>query len=478
MAKDGENAQHIELGTTPDLKADIVEFDENYKRRLTRKIDMRLVPLCAFIYLVNYLDRSNIGNGKILNQETGDSFLQKTDMTSTDYSIVLTVFGIAYTLFDVPANWIMKRYIRPSHWLSLLMFLWGALTIGFAWVQNFPTVVVLRFLIGVFEAGFFPGIVYLITFWYTQEQRSLRIAFVLASATLAGAFGGCIGYGVGFLNGEGGLEGFRWLFVIEGLMTIVCLPLVILFLPNWPTVAKWLDDDEKRCLISRLDAESGGFTRERASRREVLETCFQPRMIAHYLAYLSNTVVLNSLAYFTPTIVARLGYTSITAQLMTVPPWVVGYAVSLGLAYSADRFNSRGWHVAVATFLSGVGFLACTLLPADAYAQRYGCLYLIACGAFPSASPMVGWVTCNVPSARTMGLAAAINNGTVGIASIISVWIWPESEAATGFRTGNIVCSVASFLTTAIVVGLRLHYGKMNKNGKPDASGMQRMWAY
>ena len=193
---------------------------------------------------------------------------------------------------------------------------------------------------------------------------------------------------------------------------------------------------------------------------------------------LSNTIVLNSLAYFTPTIVAHLGFTSITAQLMTVPPWVIGYIVSLGLVYSADRFNARGIHVACATFLSGAGFLACYLLPADAYAQRYGCLYLIACGAFPSASPMVGWVTCNVPSQRTMGLAAAINNATVGTGSIISVWIWPASNAAKNYPKGNIVCAAASFVTTAIATVLRIHYGRLNKRGTLDAAGVQRLWAY
>jgi MFS family permease len=133
----------------------------------------------------------------------------------------------------------------------------------------------------------FQGIVYLITFWYTQEQRSLRIAFVLASASLAGAFGGCIGYGVGFMNRYAGLEGFRWLFIIEGLITIVCVPLVIFGLPDWPAVAKWLSDDEKACITSQLEAQSSGFTRERASRREVIETCFTPRMVAHYFAYVS-----------------------------------------------------------------------------------------------------------------------------------------------------------------------------------------------
>lgn len=134
----------------------------------------------------------------------------------------------------------------------------------------------------------FLGIVYLITFWYTQEQRSLRIAFVLASASLAGAFGGCIGYGVGFMNRIAGLQGFRWLFLIEGLITIVCVPLVIFGLPDWSAVAKWLTDDEKLCLQSQLQAQSSGFTREHSSRREVMETCFTPRMIAHYFAYVST----------------------------------------------------------------------------------------------------------------------------------------------------------------------------------------------
>ena len=154
---DSQHLESSELATISGPKEEAAEFDERYYRRLTRKIDVRLVPLCAFAYLINYLDRSNIGNGRILNQETGDSLLQQTNMNSAQYSIVLTVFGIAYTVFDVPANWIMKRYIRPSHWLALLMLCWGALTVGFAWAQNFTTVLVLRFFIGVFEAGFFPG---------------------------------------------------------------------------------------------------------------------------------------------------------------------------------------------------------------------------------------------------------------------------------------------------------------------------------
>lgn len=161
---------------------------------------------------------------------------------------------------------------------------------------------------------------------------------------------------------------------------------------------------------------------------------------------------------------------------MTVPPWAVGYIFSLLIAYSADRLNARGLHIMCTSFLSGIGFLVCCILPPDAYASRYGCLFLVACGAFPSAAPMVGWVTSNVPSKRTVGLAAAINNATTGVASIVSVWIWPAQDAPSGFLTGNIVCAVSSFVTTALTLGLLLTYQKLNREGHPDITGVQRIW--
>ena len=122
-------------------------------KRLLRAADVRLLPLLAWIYLLNYLDRGNIGNARLLNQETGDSFVQVTQLSPTQYAIVLSLFSLAYALFEVPSNWIMKRYVRPSLWLSLLLFGWGAFTLGFTGVNTYPQVAVLRFIIGAFEAG-------------------------------------------------------------------------------------------------------------------------------------------------------------------------------------------------------------------------------------------------------------------------------------------------------------------------------------
>lgn len=460
-------------------------------RRLVRAIDLRLLPLCAWVYLLNYLDRGNIGNSRVLNQETGDSFIQKLDITQTQYAIVLSLFSIAYGLFEVPSNWIMKRYVRPSLWLAVLLFGWSAFTLGFTGVHTYPQVVVLRFLIGAFEAGFFPGIVYITTFWYRPEERSVRIAFVMASATLAGAFGGCIAYGMGKMNGIGGLEGFRWLFLIEGLISVLSCLLIIFFLPDWPE-RSWLSVDDAKFATERLEGQ--GYTKAHASRREIMETCLSPRMLAHYFTYVSPVLIvqssppkqpqvldcipLGSLTFYTPTIVAGLGYSSITAQLMTVPPWVVGYVVSLSLSWSADRLNARGWHIAFSSTVGGIGWLTAGLLPTDAYTKRYGALILCACGAFPSAAPLSAWVTCNVPSIATMGIAAAINNSGAGISQIVAQWIWRTQEASENYPTGNFVCAACSFATAVMAIGLRVWYGRLNARAAKDASGRERVWLY
>lgn len=132
------------------------------------------------------------------------------------------------------------------------------------------------------------GIVYFITFWYRVNERSLRIAFVVAHANLAGAFGGSIGYGMGKLNNRGGLEGFRWLFIIEGLITALCMLLVVFFLPDYPSTAKWLSDEDKKFAEDRLKVDGGGYSKAHSSKEEIRDTCLNPRMLAHYFTYVSS----------------------------------------------------------------------------------------------------------------------------------------------------------------------------------------------
>ena len=161
---------------------------------------------------------------------------------------------------------------------------------------------------------------------------------------------------------------------------------------------------------------------------------------------------------------------------MTVPPWIVGYFFSLFLGWSADRYNARGWHVMVAHTLGGIGWVTAGSLPADAYASRYGMLFLCACGAFPSTGPLSAWVTCNVPAFAAMAYATASNNSMADLSQMIAQWIWIPEEEEIGFPTGNYVCAGCSFTVALIACGLRLWYGRMNRIKAKDASGNERIW--
>ncbi|KAK6954836.1 hypothetical protein Daesc_004805 [Daldinia eschscholtzii] len=418
-------SQHIEgnveegKDVKPSLEETTVEeFDHHRSKLLNRRLDLRILPLCCWLYLLNFLDRGNIGNARVLNQETGDDLLHKTGMTT------------------------------------------------------------LRLLIGVFEAGFFPGIVYLITIWYRHNERAVRIAYVIAFCNLAGAFGGAIAYGMGTINGAAGVEGFRWLFIVEGIITILSVLPTLFILPDYPARAKFLSAEEKSFAEDRVKNRGGGWSRQHATRKEILETFFSPRMLAHYFAYVANVVTQGSFTFFAPTIVSGLGYQSIHAQLMTVPPWVVGFVVAIALSYSADRFEARGLHITVMSTIGGLGWLTAGLLPPTAYVKRYGCLCLAAAGAFPLAPSMTNWVTCNTPSLLTIPFAIALHNSCAGIGQIISQWIWRVDEAKQGYPTGNFVCAACDFLVAIIALSLRLYYARMNRKGVKDARGETRIWAY
>ncbi|OTA89850.1 hypothetical protein M434DRAFT_373410 [Hypoxylon sp. CO27-5] len=475
-----EPQEHLEntLEEVVHLHTNNEGFDHQRSKLLNRRLDIRIIPLCCWLYLLNFLDRGNIGNARVLNSETGDNLLQKTNMGADGYAITVTLFSIAYTLFEVPSNWIMKHYVRPSVWLATLLGCWGALTLGFAGVKNYATVVVLRLLIGVFEAGFFPGIVYVITIWYRHNERAVRIALVIAFCNLAGAFGGSIAYGLGKINGTAQLEGFRWLFIVEGIITILSVLPTLLILPDYPARAKFLSADEKAFAEDRLKDRGGGYNQEHASRKEILETCFSSRMLLHYIAYIANVVTQGSFTFLTPTIVTGLGYESIQAQLMTVPPWVVGFFVAIIVSYSADRFNARGAHITTISVIGGLGWLIAGVLGGNHKVQRYACLCVAAIGSFPAAPSMTNWVTCNTPSFKTIAIAIAIHNSSAGIGQVISQWIWRSSEAEKGYPTGNFVCAACNFFVAIVAFTLRLKYARMNRKGVKDAQGEKRVWSY
>lgn len=243
---------------------------------------------------------------------------------------------------------------------------------GLGGSKNSAQVTGIRFLLGVVEAGLFPGLVYYLTFWYQVSERSIRVALILASATLAGAFGGAIAYGVGHLNMSHGLSAWRWLFIIEGAPSCASAFLIFFFLPDYPETARWLTTEDKQLAKQRLRVEGSKGNARAMTWEDARGVLTDWRLYAHYavcslftflarqlpffdhcgLQYIPATALIipqiyfgisvpfSSLSLFTPSITSGLGYQGLKAQLMTVPPYAVAYVVTIAVAGSADHFNA------------------------------------------------------------------------------------------------------------------------------------------
>ncbi|KAL4803962.1 major facilitator superfamily domain-containing protein [Aspergillus unguis] len=461
----------IVSATDAELALENIRNDPELRKReraLVWKQDLHIIPLSAFIYLLCYLDRSNIGNARIMNEETGNDLLTETNMSSYQYTIALMVFLIAYALFEVPSNYFLKK-LKPSRWIAFLMLSWGAVTMGLGGAHSFSQVTGIRFLLGVFEAGLFPGFIYFLTFWYNTSERSIRAAYILASATLAGAFGGCIAYGVGHMNQAHGLSAWRWLFIIEGAPSCAAAVLVWFILPDYPETASWLSAEEKELAAQRLaiDGSKGGASA--MTWKDAKGVLLDWRLYAHYIVYFGISGPFSSLSLFTPSITSGLGYTSLKAQLMTVPPWAVAWVITIAVSGSADHFNSRGLHSAVFSLIGAVGFIASAVLPADAYLSRYGCLIVATSGSFACIPPLLGWLSSNIRSTAGAGLAIALNISFGAPGQIVGVWIYKANEKDNGYPTGHWTNAALLLMVTVGCVMLRLYYGWMNRSKKLGA---------
>ncbi|RWA12994.1 hypothetical protein EKO27_g2118 [Xylaria grammica] len=439
------------------------------ERALLRRQDKRIIPLSASIYFLAYLDRSNIGNAKVLNSSTGNDMQTETHTSNYQFTIALMIFLIGYFLFEVPSNILLKKF-RPSRWLAFLMGSWGLITIGIGGVHSYAQITGVRFLLGVFEAGLFPGLVYYLTFWYKTDERSVRVAFILASATLAGAFGGAIAYGVGHINGVRGLSGWRWLFILEGIPSVLSSLFVWFILPDYPETAAWLSEAEKELATQRLLVDGSKGSASSLTWKDAKETLMDWRLYGHYAIYFAVSLPFSSLSLFTPSIVSGLGYKDLHAQLLTVPPWAIAYVVSILNSWAGDHFNARGFHCAGAAAVGAAGFLASALLPADAYASRYGTLIVGTSGAFACIPPMLGWLTSNMWSTASIGLAVALNVSIgAGLGQIPGVWIYKAEEAKLGYPTGHGVNAAMLFFVAIGALCLRYYYGAKNKKATRSA---------
>ncbi|KIY01137.1 uncharacterized protein Z520_02689 [Fonsecaea multimorphosa CBS 102226] len=457
---------HLEVqGETNGLSREDMEFLENFTPRQQRKallkVDLRVAPLLALFYLCAYIDRANIGNAKI------EGLVSDLKLDNVQYNSCLAIFFVPYILLEVPSNYLLAKFKRPSVYMGLLITAWGIVMTLAGVVQNFPGLFVIRFLLGVAEAGFFPGALYIISTWYLPNETQSRIAIFYTASSLSGAFSGLLAAAIAQMDGIAGLAGWRWIFILEGIASVGVAIMSFLLMPDTPELSgRWLKPDEIRYLNLRQMADPqrrkaavAVAARSRGKDRKILKSVLLDwQLYIMALVFWGNAVSNYSLKFTMPQIIKNMGFSSTHAQLLTVPPYVVGAISSYSLSLVADKIK---WRLPFIVGCLTVIVIANAILFAKApdvghnVAVMYFAVILACAGQYPMNPTMSTWTLNNLAghTKRAMGIAYMTCMGNIG--GIIGSYIFIDSEKPrypTGFG-----CSFA-FAAAGIVAALCLEW--------------------
>ncbi|MFD4182750.1 MFS transporter [Rhodococcus sp. NPDC058514] len=319
--------------------------------RVVKKVARRLIPFLAVLYFVNYLDRTNIGFAKLtMSEELG--------MTEAMYGLAAGLFFVGYLIFEIPSNLALHRF-GARKWIARIMLTWGVLAAALAFVPNVGSLYFLRILLGVAEAGFFPGVMLYLTFWFPKKYRVRLIGLFLLTLPASSAIGAPLSAAI-MQYGDGlfGLSGWRVMYLLEGLPAVALAFVVWFYLTDKPHQAKWLDDRERAWLVESMDAEAREL--EAKHHTPVRKTLRNPRVIAFGFVYFGITYGLYALSFFLPSIVAGFSktfgtkFSFLETGLIVAVPFVIGGIAMVLWSRHSDRTEERVWHVAAPTLLGAV----------------------------------------------------------------------------------------------------------------------------
>jgi D-galactonate transporter len=326
------------------------------------KVTWRLVPLLFICYVVSYLDRINVGFAQLqMKSELGFS--------DTVYGFGAGIFFVGYFLFEVPSNLILEK-IGARLTLFRIMFVWGLLSAGMAFVSSPIIFYVIRFLLGVFEAGFFPGVILYLTYWYPGSRRARIIAMFMSGIAIAGALGGPIsGWIMNDMAGVAGLSGWQWMFILEGLPATLLGIIVFFYLDDRPENAKWLAREEKALIRHHLDLERADDPMPhhgQAKRHSAWEAFKDPKVYVLSFAYFCFICGVYVISFWLPTFIREMGVQNLLhVGLLAFIPYGITAVGMVLIGRHSDQKLERRWHCAIPAFIGAFGLVAMVHLPAD-----------------------------------------------------------------------------------------------------------------
>ncbi|KAL2024981.1 hypothetical protein VTK56DRAFT_3680 [Thermocarpiscus australiensis] len=473
IAIEAEKAEKTESDSPSDLVAHepIAHDEAQLTRRILFKTDTRILPVLSLLFLCSFLDRTNVGNARIIGLESD------LGISNLQYNQGLAVFYATYIFSELPSNLVIKK-VTPRVWLPLLTATWGVITMCLGFVRNFASFFAVRAVLGLAEGGLLPGMVLYLSGLYTRREIALRIGVFYTAASLSGAFGGLLARGLSAIGPRGGLEGWRWIFIIEGLITVVAAAAAYLLLPTSIITASYLSDEEKQFALLRLQGGTQTTATERfnpVSEREerfkwseVIRGIFNVQVWLSATAYFAILSGLYSFGLFLPTIVNDLKITSDPneTQLWTVIPYAVATPVTVLIAFASDRLNLRGIMMLLTLPISIAGYAV--IANVTSARLRFGMTCLMAIGMYSSVPPVLVWNSNNSAGHYKRATTSALQLAVANCGGFVATFVYPSDEGPLYHKGHTIILWLLVYAWFAILANV-FWCAKINrdkKNGK------------
>jgi ACS family tartrate transporter-like MFS transporter len=421
------------------------------------KISVRLVPFLGLLYLINYLDRVNVGFAALtMNADLG--------LSAAGYGLGAGLFFIGYFFFEVPSNIILHR-VGARVWIARIMVTWGLVASATAFIQGETSFYLARVLLGVAEAGFFPGIILYLTYWFPRAQRAKIVALFFLAVPLSSVIGSplstlLIQHGDGVLGFD---AGWRLMFFVEGVPAVVAGLLVLVLLPSRPRDARWLTEQESSALEAQLAAEDASEVGREVSIRAALTN---PRVIALSVVYFGIVFGLYVLAFFLPQVIKglqqrfQMTFSLVEIGLITAVPYAFASVAMVLWARHSDRAGERAGHVTIPAFVGAVAIAAALYMNSPLLVMA--CITVCAIGVY--AAIPVFW---QLPNTFLTGVGAAAGIGLINSFGNLSGFLGPYLTGWLQSLTGNFRAGlwvVAGFMALAGVIAVFIRHPRPRRS--------------
>ncbi|KAH6916427.1 major facilitator superfamily domain-containing protein [Coprinopsis sp. MPI-PUGE-AT-0042] len=420
-----------------------------------RKLDRWLIPVMTMFYLLSYLDRTNIGNARVVGLEAD------LGITPYQYQIALTILYVPYICTELPSNLVLKK-IGPHRVMPTILTLWGVVVIAQGFVKNYSGLLAVRFMLGLLEGPMFPGIVLYLSGFYTRKELSFRVACFFSSASLAGAFSGLLAAAITKMNGVQGLQAWRWIFILEGLFTAVVGIASFWLVPPSPQQAFALTQAEKDAVAAALKADRPPVgSKDKFNAKEIVRSITSPHVFLIFVVFFVGGAIFFGIAFFLPSIIRGMAFSPIRSQLLSVPPFALAFVISLVSAWVSDRYNQRAIVLFPLCLMCLAGWIM--FYAAEGTWARYGSFFLIVPGVFASSPIAAAWVSNNSEPYYRRASSIAWGFMATNGGGILSTWRFPPTEGPRYTKTTIMNITFAAIMALSCIANYCLLRWMQNK---------------